>query len=222
MELRGEYTLSAGARAIWEALNDPELLAACIPGCEFVERVSETEMRAAVSVEVGPLKTRFGGTITMSEPNPPRRWTLRGDGRGRPAGTAKGNATVELVESGGQTTVSYLGSVEAGGKLTGLAHTVIEAHAREIADAFFVRLAAELDKSGDEWVDQLDHSMAAVQLGDEPSEDVVVDKVEIAGETADEIDERIEVAAGQQLVGGPYVWGLLAVIVLIVILAVLS
>jgi len=223
MELRGEYTLSAGADVIWAALNDPELLEACIPGCEFVERISATEMRIAIGVEIGSMKTRFSGTVAVSEPHPPRRWTLRGDGRGRPSGTAKGSASVELVDAGGgKTTLSYLGSAEIGGKFGEIARGAVEAFARRTADEFVARLGAELDKSSDKWVDQLDHSMAGVQLGDEPSEDVVIDKGEIAGETVERIEERIELAAGGQWLGGAYAWGLLALILLIVILVVLT
>jgi hypothetical protein len=221
MELRGEYTLSAGGDAIWAALNDPDLLAACIAGCEFVERVSETEMRAAIAVEIGPFKSRFSGTIALDEAHPPRRWTLRGEGRGRPSGKVEGTASVELVDSGGQTTVSYIGSIAVGGKLADIVDSRIEAYARETADTFFTRLAAELDRRGDQWVDQLDHSPAAVQLGDEPGEDVVFDKSEVAGETAERIEGRLELAAGREVLGGPYNWGLLALVVVIIILAVI-
>lgn len=223
MELRGEYTLSAEADVIWAALNDPELLEACIPDCEFVEKISDTEMRIAIGVEIGPVKTRFSGKVSVSEPHPPRRWTLRGDGRGSPSGTAKGYASVELVDAGGgKTTLSYLGSADLGGKFGELAKTAVETFARRIADEFVARLAAELDKSSERWVDQLDHSMAAVQLGDEPSEDVVIDKEEIGAETVDEIEEQIELAAGRQWLGGAYVWGLLALILLVIILVVLN
>jgi carbon monoxide dehydrogenase subunit G len=222
MELRGEYTVPAGREAIWAALNDPDLLAACIAGCEFVERISETEMRAAVAVAIGPFKSRFSGTVVLDEAHPPRRWTLRGEGRGRPSGKAEGTAIVELVDTrGGNTTVSYIGSVEVGGKLADIVDSRIEAYAREAADTFFTRLAAELDRRGEQWVDQLDHSPAAVQLGDEPGEGVVVDKAEIAGETAEGIEGRLELAAGREVLGGPYNWGLLALVVVIIILAVI-
>jgi carbon monoxide dehydrogenase subunit G len=219
MELKGEYSLAAAKDDIWAALNDPDLLAACLPGCEFVERITDGEMRAAIAVEVGGLKTRISGTISVSDPHLPHRWTLSGEGRGRPSGSARGTLSVELVGDGGRTTVSYLGSAKVGGKLAEVAQSAIERYARDMAEEFFARLAEELDKSSDQWVDQLDHSPAAVQLGDEPSEDVVVDKVEIAGETADRIEERLELAAGRQVLGGPYSWGLFALVVLIIILA---
>jgi carbon monoxide dehydrogenase subunit G len=217
MELKGEYTLPAGVAVVWNALNDPELLAACIPGCESVERVSSSEMKAVVAVEIGPFKSRFTGTIKTEDGNPPRRWTLRGDGAGRPSGTAHGVINLELVEAAGRTTVNFVGSAEVGGKLAELAESAIERTAREMADTFFARLASELDDSGDKWVDELDHSMAAVQMGDEPSEDVVIDKAEVAGETAKEIEAEIEWAAGRQFLGGPYAWGLLALAGLILL-----
>jgi carbon monoxide dehydrogenase subunit G len=222
MELKGQYTLQAARDAVWTALNDPDVLANCLPGCETIEKLSDTEMKAVVAVEFGPFKSRFTGTIALSDGNPPQRWTLKGEGRGRPSGTAKGDASVELVESGRETTVNFIGSAEVGGKLADVVDSLVETQAREMADAFFGRLASELSaKPAAEWVDELDHSPAGVQLGDEPSEDVVEDKAENAGEVAEEIEEELEVAAGQEVLGGPFVWGLLALIVLIIILVVL-
>lgn len=222
MELKGQYTLPAARASVWEALNDPDIIADCLSGCESVEKLSAKEMKAVVAVAFGPFKSRFTGTISLSDGNPPMRWTLAGEGRGRPSGTARGEASIELVESGGETVVNFIGSAEVGGKLAEVVDTLVETQAREMADDFFLRLAERLAAGPmKEWVDELDHSMAGVQLGDEPGEDVVEDKAEKAGEVAETVEERLEIAAGQQVLGGPYVWGLLALIVLIIILVVL-
>ena len=216
MELKGQYSLKAAREAVWSALGDPDVLANCIPGCESVERVADGEMKAVVAVEVGPFTSRFTGTVKLSEANPPMRWTLEGEGRGRPSGSARGNLSFELAEEAGGTIVNYLGFAEVGGKLGDVADHLGEAPAREMAEAFFASLSRELDRK--DWVDELDHSPAGVQLGDEESEAVVIDKAEEAGEAAESVEERIELAAGQQVLGGPMVWGLLAVILLIIIL----
>ena len=221
MELKGQYTLPVARAAVWEAFNDPDIIADCLSGCESMEKLSDTEMKAVVAVAFGPFKSRFTGTIAVSDGSPPQRWTLSGEGRGRPSGTAKGDASVELVESGSETIVNFVGNAEVGGKLADVVDTLVEAQAREMADDFFSRLSARLAAGPTkEWVDELDHSPAGVQLGDEPGEDVVEDKAENAAEVAENVEERLEIAAGQQVMGGPYVWGLLALIVLVVILVV--
>ncbi len=222
MELKGQYTLRANRAAVWAALNDPDVIATCLPGCESTEKLSAKEMKAVVAVDFGPFKSRFTGTISMSDGTPPMRWTLAGEGRGRPSGTARGEISVELVEAAGETVVNYVGGAEVGGKLADIVDSLVEAQAREMADTFFTRLATELAaKPASAWVDELDHSMAGVQLGDEPSEDVVEDKAETLAEVAEDLEERLEVAAGREVLGGPYVWGLLALVVLIIILLVL-
>ncbi len=222
MELKGQYTLPAARAAVWAALNDPDIIADCLSGCESMEKVSDTEMKAVVAVAFGPFRSRFTGTVALSDANPPMRWTLTGEGRGRPSGTAKGDASVELVESGSETIVNFIGGAEVGGKLADIVEALVETQAREMADDFFLRLSERLVAGpAKEWVDELDHSMAGVQLGDEPGEDVVEDKAENAGEVAESVEERLEIAAEEQVLGGPYVWGLLALIVLVIILVVL-
>ena len=219
MELKGRYILRASRDNVWAALSDLSILESCLPGCESLERLSDGEVKAVVAVEIGPFKSRFTGRIGLHNPVLPHRWTLRGAGRGRPAGSARGSADVELSELGNETAISFVGSAEVGGKLAEIAAAEIEAQAKEMTDRFFSRLEEEIQATEPKWVDQLDHTLAGVpQLGDEPSERVVEDKAEIAGETANVIERRVEIAAGRDFLGGPYVWGLLALVVLIVIL----
>lgn len=220
MELKREYTLTAAPEAVWDALGDPDVIAKCIPGCESVERVSDGELKAVVAVEIGPFRSRFTGNIRLTEAVRPRSGVLEAEGRGRPAGTARGNARVNLTEKEGGTLLKVDGMAELGGKLADVVDSLVEDFAREMANTFFVRLDEEMEAKSEEWVDQLDHSPAGVLLGDEPSEDVVVDKAERAGAAAEQVENQVETAAGQGVWGGPYVWGLLAVVVLIIILVV--
>lgn len=223
MELKGEYGLRATRDTIWAALRDPDLIARCLPGCESVEKISDDEMKLVVAVAVGPFKAQFTGTVRQSELDPPIRWTLVGEGRGRPSGRAEGNVTVALAEAGSGTELSFVGVAESRGKLAEVVDGIKRAFTKEFTDEFFARLDKETATSDveEEWVDQLDHSPAAVLLGDEPSEDVVVDKSEAASRAAERVEAEIESAASREVVGGPVVWGLLAIASLIVILAVL-
>lgn len=223
MELKGEYGLRATRETIWAALRDPDMIAKCLPGCESVEQTSDDEMKLVVAVAFGPFEARFTGTVKQNELDPPNQWTLVGEGRGRPSGRAEGSVTVSLAEAGDGTALSFAGVAEARGKLAEVVEGVTRTFAKELADSFFARLDEEtaITNIEEEWVDQLDHSPAAVLLGDEPSEDVVVDKAEAASRAAVRVEEEIESAASREFVGGPVVWGLLAVASLIVILAAL-
>ena len=223
MELKGEYGLRATRETIWAALRDPDMIAKCLPGCESVEKISDEEMKVVVAVTLGPFEARFTGTVKQSELDPPTKWTLVAEGRGRPSGRAEGKVTVSLAEAGNGTELSFVGVTEARGKLAEIADGITRTFAKDLADNFFARLDEEtaITDAEEEWVDQLDHSPAAVLLGDEPSEEVVVDKAEAASRAAERVEEEIESAASREFVGGPVVWGLLALATLIVILAAL-
>ena len=223
MELKERYGLQATREIIRAALRDPDVILKCLPGCESVEKISDDELKLVVDVSVGPIEARFTGTVRQSELGPPTRWTLVGEAHGSPSGRAEGSFSAELTEAGNGTELSFVGFAEPKGALADIADSAFEDFAKELADSFFARLddeAAPKDAS-EEWVDQLDHSPAAVLLGDEPTEDVVVDKAESAARAAEHVELEIESAASRGFFGGPAVWGLLAVASLIVILAVL-
>lgn len=221
MELKGHYRIAASRDAVWAAVSDPAVLERCIPGCQSLEKISPTEAKAVVAVEIGAFKATFAGTVRVDDADPPLRVSLTGEGRGRPAGTARGKVGAEFRESHGTTTISYALTADLGGRLGEVPSAAAEAKANEIADGFFAALARHLGAHQSGWVDQLDHSMAGVQLGDEPTEDVVIDKAEAAGEVADYVERRLEYAAGQRVLGGPAVWALLALLLMIVFLALL-
>jgi len=139
MEMSGEYRIEAPREAVWRALNDPEVLKECIPGCEEIERRSDTEFAAKVMAKVGPVKARFAGVVTLSDLNPPAGYTISGEGQGGVAGFAKGGAEVTLEEDGGATVLRYTARGAVGGKLAQIGSRLVDATAKKMSDEFFGR-----------------------------------------------------------------------------------
>jgi hypothetical protein len=119
MDLTGEYRIPAPREAVWAALNDPEILKQCIPGCEEIVKLSDTEMTAKVTARVGPVKASFAGKVTLSDLDPPNGYRISGEGQGGVAGFAKGGADVRLRadEAGAGTVLAYTANASVGGKL---------------------------------------------------------------------------------------------------------
>jgi uncharacterized protein len=138
MEMTGEVRITAPRARVWEALNDVETLKACIPGCEELLKLSDTEMTAKVKQKIGPVSASFAGKITLSDLNPPESYAIIGEGTGGVAGFAKGGATVKLTEDGPHATVlTYQAKAQVGGKLAQLGGRLIDATAKAQADLFF-------------------------------------------------------------------------------------
>jgi carbon monoxide dehydrogenase subunit G len=140
MNLEGEETIGAPIDKVWAALNDPEVLKACIPGCERLEKASDTQMAATVSLKVGPIKARFAGEVTLLNLNPPHSYTIQGEGKGGIAGFAKGGADVVLKELGpDQTLLTYTVNADVGGKIAQLGSRLITSTSKKLAGEFFTR-----------------------------------------------------------------------------------
>lgn len=137
MDISGDFEIPASRQQVWEALNDPDVLAQCIPGCESIERQSDTELQAKMKAKFGPVKARFESRIQLSNLNPPQSYTISGEGKGGPAGFGKGSADVTLTESGGNTTLHYTATLQVGGKLAQVGSRLVGGVARKIADDFF-------------------------------------------------------------------------------------
>ncbi|KAB1073488.1 SRPBCC family protein [Methylobacterium planeticum] len=144
MEITGAYRIAAPRAAVWAALNDPEVLARCIPGCKELTQASPEAMAAKVALKVGPVSATFAGTVRLEDIRPPEGYTLVGQGNGGMAGFAKGRAAVALREDGADTVLSYEAKAEIGGKIASLGGRLIQATARKLADQFFGAFAAEL------------------------------------------------------------------------------
>lgn len=141
MDMSGEYRIAAPREAVWAALNDPDLLRQCIPGCEEIEKTSPTEFTAKVTAKVGPVKARFGGKVAMTDLDPPNGYRISGEGQGGAAGFAKGGAEVKLEPDGDGTILRYTVNANVGGKLAQIGSRLIDATARKMAEEFFGRFA---------------------------------------------------------------------------------
>jgi carbon monoxide dehydrogenase subunit G len=144
MDLAGEVAIPAPRERVWQALNDPAVLRACIPGCEDLVEESPTVRRARVLVKVGPVRARFEGRMTLSEVEAPQRCVLGFEGSGGAAGIASGRSQVELHEEGAATRLTYAVKAAVGGKLGQIGGRMIDASARQLADQFFAALQREL------------------------------------------------------------------------------
>jgi hypothetical protein len=148
MEMTGERRIPAPRQLVWERLNDPETLKSCIPGCESVEKTSDTEFTAKVVARVGPVRASFSGKVTMSDLDPPAGYTITGEGTGGVAGFAKGGAKVALEEDGGETILRYTVQAQVGGKLAQIGSRLVDGTARKMADDFFTRFAGLVTADG--------------------------------------------------------------------------
>lgn len=145
MDMTGEYRLNASREAVYDALNDPEILKQCIPGCEEIDKTSDTEMTAKVVAKVGPVKAKFSGAVTLSDLNRPESYTISGEGKGGAAGFAKGGAKVRLEEDGDGTLMHYEVHADIGGKLAQLGSRLIDGTAKKMAKDFFETFAGLVD-----------------------------------------------------------------------------
>lgn len=144
MDMSGEQRIPAPREVVWQALNDPEILRLCIPGCQELVKSSDTQMSAKVVLKVGPVSARFEGAVTLSDLDPPSSYRISGEGQGGMAGFARGEARVRLEPDGAETMLRYEVEAQVGGKLAQLGARLIEATARQMSAAFFKRFAAEI------------------------------------------------------------------------------
>jgi carbon monoxide dehydrogenase subunit G len=142
MTMSGEQQLAAPRQKVWEMLNDPLVLKACIPGCETLDVIGEKELQAVATNRIGPVKARFKGKVRLTDLDPPNGYKIAGEGDGGVAGFAKGGATVSLSDKDGGTLLSYNVEAQIGGKLAQLGQRLVNGAAKKLADDFFVRFAA--------------------------------------------------------------------------------
>jgi uncharacterized protein len=141
MTMEGSFELPASKEVVWAKLNDPEVLKACIPGCQSLEKVSDTEFVASAKIKVGPVGATFKGRVNLQDLDPPNGYKLVGEGEGGIAGFAKGAADVRLTDAPGGTTLSYTVDATVGGKIIQLGGRLIDGVAKKMADQFFASFA---------------------------------------------------------------------------------
>ena len=140
MEMKAQQSIAAGRQQVWDALNDPEILKAAIPGCETFESTGDNQFSARITNRIGPVKASFSFNIELSELDPPNSYVIKGRGQGGAAGFANGGARVSLADDGDNTLLSYELDASVGGKLAQLGGRLIDGAAKKLADQFFTRL----------------------------------------------------------------------------------
>ncbi len=146
MRMTGEQRIAAPRERVWAALNDPEVLRQCIPGCRSLEKEDGDRLRATVEIKIGPIGAKFDGAVTLSDLNPPESYTITGQGQGGTVGSAKGGAKVRLAAAGQETVLSYEVEAEVGGRLAQLGGPIIDATAKQLAGKFFQKFGEVVER----------------------------------------------------------------------------
>jgi carbon monoxide dehydrogenase subunit G len=142
MEITQTRLVPAPPDRVWTALNDPDVLKDCVPGCEVFERTGENAYRATVAAKIGPVAARFNGRLELADVTPPTGYTLKFEGQGGAAGFANGSARVALAPAdGGHTSLTYAVKAQVGGKLAQIGNRLVDGAAAKLADDFFARFA---------------------------------------------------------------------------------
>ena len=151
MELKQSQDIPLPIDEVWAALNDAEILAKSIPGCQEMNQVSDTELTAKVKLKVGPVSATFTGEVTLSELNPPHSYVISGSGKGGVAGGATGSARVDLepIEDGAATRLTYEVDAAVTGKIAQLGSRLIESTAKKLATKFFTDFISVLSPEAD-------------------------------------------------------------------------
>jgi carbon monoxide dehydrogenase subunit G len=161
MDMTGERHIAAPRARVWEALNSPEVLKASIPGCDSMEKIGETELKASLAVKIGPIAARFTGKVQLVDLDPPNSYRIEGEGQGGVAGFAKGGASVRLAEAEGGTLLTYDVKAQVGGKIAQLGARLIDATAKQMADAFFNNFSAAV-MAAEPVAETADHAPAPI------------------------------------------------------------
>jgi carbon monoxide dehydrogenase subunit G len=152
MEMKGEQLIPAPQQTVWNGLNDPETLKACVPGCEEIKPVGDNEYQVLMVARVGPVSAKFKGKLTLSDIQPPNSYAIAFEGQGGAAGFAKGGAKVSLSTEGMTTRLAYDVKASVGGKLAQIGSRLIDAAAKKVADDFFANFTKRMAQAEDETV----------------------------------------------------------------------
>lgn len=145
MEIRGEYLIASSREQVWAALIDPEILRECVPGCQSLDRISDTEFTARITATIGPVRAKFDTNINLENVQAPESYTLIGNGKGGAAGFGRGSADVSLIETDHGTRLTYVADFKVGGKLAQVGSRLVLGATRKTADDFFGNFSRKLD-----------------------------------------------------------------------------
>ncbi len=144
MEMSGEQLIPATQKQTWDALNDPEILKACVPGCESITKTGENEYLVLMTARIGPVSAKFKGKLALSDLNPPNSYSIAFEGQGGVAGFGKGGAQVQLAPEGGNTKLIYQVKANVGGKLAQIGSRLVDAAAKKLSEEFFAAFNAKV------------------------------------------------------------------------------
>src|SRR5258706_3733278 len=212
MDMTGETLIPAPREAVWRALNDPEILRQSIPGCETIEKTSDTSFAAKVVAKVGPVRATFTGQVELTDLDPPNGYRISGEGKGGPAGFAKGGATVKLTDDGAGTKLSYTVDAQIGGKLAQIGSRLIDATARSMAQDFFGRFSKLVAPGGTP-------AAAADSAHDAVAGDTIEDPAELVTSPQADGAAAMDAAVRQTRSLPPWIWISSLVLLVIVIVA---
>ena len=147
MQMTGQRLLPVPRQQAWDALNDPEMLKACIPGCDSIVQTDPNTFEVLMAARIGPVSARFKGRLTQSDVVEPESYTLAFDGQGGVAGFGKGTAGVRLTPVDGGTMLDYEANAQGGGKIAQIGSRLVDAAAAKIADEFFKSFETKLTET---------------------------------------------------------------------------
>ena len=156
MKMNDEIAIAAPREQVFAALNDVEILKQAIPGCQELEKQSDTELTATVMAKVGPVKAKFKGAVTLSDLNPPESYSISGEGKGGAAGFASGGAKITLREDGVGTILAYEVEAQVGGKLAQIGSRLVDGTAKKLAGEFFENFNQLIGESPEEGPEQFE------------------------------------------------------------------
>ena len=156
MEVKGEYLIASKREAVWAALIDPEILKACIPGCESLEQISDTEFEAKVTASIGPVRAKFNTSLKLENVQAPESYTLVGSSKGGAAGFGRGSVDVTLSEEDGGTRLNYSADFAVGGKLAQVGSRLVLGVTKKTANDFFGSFSRKLDPDAERIVQDED------------------------------------------------------------------
>jgi len=171
MQMSGEELINATKEEVWAALNDPEILQKSIPGCETVEKESDTAFAATVKVKIGPVKATFKGNVSLSNIDAPNGYTITGEGKGGAAGFGKGGADISLKEADNGTLLSYDVNASVGGKMAQIGSRLIDGTAKKLAGEFFSNFSELVGTTSPV---QLDGEAEAAASSSDPALDPII------------------------------------------------
>ncbi|MGC9270549.1 SRPBCC family protein [Acidiphilium sp.] len=204
MDMSGERLIAAPRETVWRALNDPAVLKSCIPGCETIDKLSDTEMTATVKAKIGPISASFNGRVTLADLDPPNSYTISGEGQGGVAGFAKGGAKVQLSDAPGGTALHYEVTAQIGGKMAQLGARLIDSVAKSYTETFFTTFSELV-------------APAAVPVPHPPHEDKMDDHAHDHAPAAHGYDPSNPVIAGLPI--GIWIPLIIAIVVVAIVIA---